>query len=612
MRLALAGLLACLLGAALGGCSTLTAQRKGDPTGSAAEALRGAPLVDLVVEAPDPLKALLANNLDLGRLTRLAGDEPVSETEIARLVGAAPAQARELLETEGYFDPVVSVKREPGAAPARVVVSVQPGPRVRVSELDFRLHGELEQRAAAGDAQARTTIAALRRAWLLPLGSPFRNPLWSDAKSAALAQLRAEGYASATLSGSSAQVDAVEGSAHLSVTAESGPLFHVGDLVVEGLERQEESSVRNLAGFSRGQPLTDQMLLDFQERLQTAALFDRASVTMDPDPQQAAAARITVRVHELSLQQATAGVGYSTIAGPRASLEHWHRRLFGQPVISRTKVEWGRDRQLLEGDLSSHAKADFWHNLVGYSVERDKTDADTVTTESLRVGRAQDTLHLQRRYYVEGLNSVRTTADTREQGSALWGNYQWSWRELDSIVLPTDGFTLSLEAGGGRAHDHLNRAGGFGRFYARATGYKPFGRDWFGNARLELGQVLTSNNVEVPDTLRFRAGGDESVRGYAYRTLAPLDATGAVTGGKVLFTSSFELARPVSPKLPSVWWAVFFDAGRAADNFSELHPAYGYGAGIRWRSPVGPLKLDLAYGNETRKVRLHLSVGIAF
>lgn len=603
-------LLALLLALALSGCGVLSPQR--DAAGGAAAGPAPESLVVLQVDAPGDLRRLLADNLDLGRLTRVAGAESVSDTEIARLVAAAPAQARSLLETEGYFQPVVQVQREPNTQPPVVRVSVQPGPRVHVDRLTFEVEGELERRASAGDATAQTTMKALRQAWPLQPGAPFRNARWSDAKAASLAQLRAEGYASAAWSGTGAEVDAEADKARLFVVADSGPLFHVGPVEIEGLEHQPESSVRNLAGFGPGAPVTDQRLLDFQERLQTSGLFDRASVVLDPDPAHAGAARINVKVHELSLQQLTAGVGYSTTAGPRASLEHWHRRLFGQPIIARTKVEWGRDRQAVEGDLSTHVKHDFWRNLIGYAVERQKTDEDTVTSARLRVGRSQDTPHIQRLYFAEATSATRTTAETRQQASAFSGNYHWGWRELDSNVLPTNGFTLSLESGAGRAHDHNNRAGGFARLYGRATGYKPFGDHWYASGRLELGQVMTSNEVEVPDPLRFRAGGDESVRGYAYRTLAPRDADGALTGGKALFTASVEVARPVSPSLPSVWWAVFLDAGRAADNFSELKPAYGAGVGVRWRSPVGPLKVDLAYGNEARRVRLHLSVGIAF
>lgn len=595
---------------ALAGCGLLKPAQQSQSTEAAAPA--GAPLVDLQVHAPKPLDKLLADNLDLARLTRLAGGESVSDTEIARLVGATPQQARELLETEGYFEPVIDVKRVPATDPPRVDVSVQPGPRTRVGRVDFEVEGELERRASSGDEAARIALQNLRSAWALKAGQPFRNAAWSDAKNNALAQLRAEGYASATWSGTAAQVDVPTDSVHIFVVADSGPLFLAGPMEIHGLERQAESDVRNLAGFHEGQPVTDKLLLDFQERLQTSGLFDNASVVLNPDPAQAKAARIVVRVHELSLQQATVGVGYSTQAGPRTSLEHWHRRPFGFGATARTKLEWGRDRQALEGDISTHVRADFWRNFIGYSLERLKTTSDTVTSSQLRIGRAQDTPHIQRQYFGQATSSIRTTADTREQASALSVHYHWSWQDLDSAVLPTDGFALRLESGVGRAHDQTNAAGGFVRLYGRAVGYKPFGDHWFGQARLELGSVLTSNQVEVPDALRFRAGGDESVRGYSYRSLAPTAADGSVVGGNALFTTSIEVGHPISARLPNVWWATFVDAGRAANSFGNLKPAIGVGGGVRWRSPVGPLKVDLAWGNETQKVRLHFSVGIAF
>mgnify|MGYP001246029606 FL=1 len=118
--------------------------------------------------------------------------------------------------------------------------------------------------------------------------------------------------------------------------------------------------------------------------------------------------------------------------------------------------------------------------------------------------------------------------------------------------------------------------------------------------------------MALPDALAFRAGGDDSVRGYPYRSLAPTDANGVITGGDVLATASIELARPFTDRMPSLWGAVFLDAGRAADSWTGFKPALGYGIGLRWRSPVGPLRVDWAYGEELRKARVHLSVGIAF
>jgi translocation and assembly module TamA len=569
-------------------------------------------MVQLEVEAPPPLRALLENNLDLARLPRLAGTETLSDVELARLVAATPAQARQLLETEGYFRAVVSVRREGDGPVPRVHVAVQPGPRTHVDKLNFEVQGELERRASAGERRAKNTIDAVEKNWPLKPGAPFRNAVWSDAKANALAQLRAEGYAVAAWSGTGAQVDAENDTARLFVVADSGPLFLAGPLVIEGLERQDEKTVRNLANFRTGRPLTDQLLLDYQERLQAAGLYDRASVTLDPDPEQAAHAKVIVRLHELPLQQATAGIGYTTQAGPRVSLEHWHRRLFDQRLTARTKLEWGRDRQAAEGDISTHAQADLWRNLLGYSLSREKTTDDAVTAARLRLGRGRDTQRRQQQYFVETIYAERTTVDVHERQRALSLNANLGWRRVDNLLLPTDGWSLTMENGVGQARDQTGGSGAIGRLLARLNGFKPLGGGFYGQARVEFGQVMAANHVQVPDPLRFRAGGDESVRGYGYRELAPTGIDGKLRGGDLLFTTSVEAAHAVSSKLPSVWWAVFADAGRAADHFSDLKPAVGVGAGLRWRSPIGPVKIDLAYGEEVHRFRLHLAVGVVF
>lgn len=606
-RLGAATVLA-LLGCGLSGCGLIARDRDREDV----PAPPPRPIVRLEVQAPGALKPLLENNLDLARLPALAGAETISETELARLVAATPAQARQLLETEGHFQAEVQVRRVAGGEVPLVQVQVQPGPRATVSRLNFEVEGDLERQASAGDPAARRTLDALREDWPLKPGAVFRNPSWSEAKSATLAQLRGQGYATATWSGTGAQVDAEAGTARLFVVADSGPLFLAGPLEIEGLVHHDAQTVRNLADFEPGTPLTDTLLLDFQERLQTAGLFGRASVTLDPDPAKAAAAPVQVRLQELPLQQATAGVGYSTEAGPRVSLEHWHRRPFGQALTARTKLEWGRDRQAAEGDISTHAQRNLWRTLLGYTLSRDTSETDEVDAARLRLGRARDTPRWQQLYFVETTHAERRAAGVAERSQAVSVNAHFGLRRVDSVVLPTDGYSLTLETGVGNARDHTGASGAFGRALVRVNAFQPLGASFYGNARLELGHVLAANDVLVPDPLRFRAGGDESVRGYAWRSLSPRTADGTLRGGDALVTASAEIARPVSARLPSVWWAVFVDAGRAADDFRSLDLALGYGVGVRWRSPIGPLKVDIAYGEETRKTRLHFSVGMAF
>jgi translocation and assembly module TamA len=123
--------------------------------------------------------------------------------------------------------------------------------------------------------------------------------------------------------------------------------------------------------------------------------------------------------------------------------------------------------------------------------------------------------------------------------------------------------------------------------------------------------VFVKNRISVPDTILFRAGGDGSVARLRLPTLGPT-RNDAVVGGRVLATGSVELEHPLSNKLPGLLGAVFVDAGNAADHWRDLRPVFGYGVGVHYRSPIGPLRVDLAYGEDVKQFRLHISIGITF
>ena len=614
----------------LGGCASLTG---GDSTSAAAISGKAAsseafPLVTpqeyeqqsqtlgvkIEIEAPSQLKALLERHLDLVRLGRIERDD-VDDTEWARLIDASPVQVRELLQTEGYFTPEVRIERAPGRGagqPDLVRLTVQPGPRARISRVTIEAEGELERGARQGDAHAVEQLEQLRRAWTLPVGADFRNPGWSAAKSAALARLRAAGYATAVWSGTGADVNVERNEVRLFLVVDSGPLFRLGTLQIEGLAAQDVETVRNLAYTQRGVPVTESLLLDFQERLQKSGLFETASVTLDPDPAQAGVATVLVRLREAPLQVYTFGLGFSANTGARASVEHLYRRVFGLPASSKLKIEVGQLRQAWNAEISSRPDERLYRNLVGGAVERLVSDTDVVLSQRVRLGRAQDTQRLERLFYTEAeRSSRRTNAGDRNDALALSLNFHGGWRDLDNVVLPTSGETLALQIGVGQSSGTDADRGIFGRLYGRLTVYRPLGRAWFGQARLELGSVFLGSRMVVPESLKWRAGGDESVRGYSFRSLGPL-VDGAVGSGDALFSASVEVARPFISSMPSLWGAVFVDAGNAADTWGSLKPVYGAGVGLRWRSPVGPLRLDWAYGSTTRKGRLHFSVGIAF
>lgn len=585
-----------------------------DPAASQPAAVPSASNVSIQVKAPPPLRALLERYLDLVRLGRTTATD-IDDSEWARLIDATPAQVRDLLQTEGYFSPEISLQRITAADGVRteaVQLTVEPGLQARVGRVTLEVQGELATGAEANEPYAQGVLAKVRESFPLKEGVPFRNDSWASAKNSTLVALRAAGYANASWSGTGAGVDVASNTVRLFLVADSGPLYRLGTLDIEGLVRQDVQTVRNLALSERGAPVSESLLLDFQDRLQKVGLFDSVNVTLDTDPEQAAAATVRLRLREAAMQVYTAGIGFSANTGARASLEHVYRRVFGYAATSRNKFELGDRRRAWEGEIIAHPGPRLYRNLVGGAVEWLQTDSDTVLSQRLRVGRAQDTQRLERLFFLEAERSVRTPLGQPSTSAfALSGNFHGGWRDLDSVLLPTRGATLKVELGAGRAHGSDSQSGYFARTYGRVVGYLPLGDNWYGQARLELGQVFLPSGVVVPDSKRFRAGGDESIRGYSFRSLGP-DVNGAVGGGLSLATASIEVARPILPSLPSVWGAVFLDAGNAADSFGKLKPVYGLGAGVRWRSPVGPLRLDMAYGTAVKAWRLHFSVGIAF
>jgi translocation and assembly module TamA len=609
-----------LLSVMLGGCSSLPFF--GAKADDAAAGVPAEPLVaqyELTVEAPTALRTLLLDYLDIARFQKAPRSDSITSLELDRLAAAAPAQARALLETEGYFNADVKIARSNAdAALPRLTVTVVAGPRVEVASVNIDTKEPLAPRTPTREEPWSDRLDHLRKTWALRPGQPFREATWTGAKAATLGALRVDGYPTAAWQSTHARVDATANIAALDLAIDGGPLFHLGDIRVEGVSRFDEATVRRMATFFPGAVYNERLLLEYQDRLLKIGLFEGASVELDatgpPD-----AAPVLVKVKEQTQHQATFGVGYSANTGPRVSVEHYDRKVFGLPWISHSTLIFGPDHKLLGSELTSYPGQDQWRNLLAANVEQLLAADETRNSATARVGRSQDTTRFERLYYAEYTQSRVDSALLTTSSGAVSANYNWLRRDVDSILQPTEGSALALQGGVGYGSgrqqlpgvvDDEKSRGPFVRAYTRFSWYRPFG-GWYANARVEGGEVFVHNRIAIPDTILFRAGGDNSVRGYGYRTLGPT-VNGAVVGGRVLLTGSVEVEHALTDRLPALLGALFVDAGNAADGWNEMHPVVGYGAGLHYRSPVGPLRVDLAYGQRDRRLRLHLSVGVTF
>jgi translocation and assembly module TamA len=607
----------------LGGCSSLPFFSKADDAAAAGKPREPeVALYEFDVDAPRPLRAMLLTYLDVARFQKAPKSDAVAGAELDRLAAAAPAQARALLETEGYFDARVTIVQAPRASDAstlpRLTMTVVPGPQVTVKNVTIESTAPLAPHIATREDPYADRLEKLRRTWPLKPGQPFRQPAWDGAKNAVLGELRADGYPSASWQSTHAKVDATAGSAVLDVTIESGPLFRIGAIRVEGINRYDVDAVKRLAPFFSGDAYSERALLDYQDRLVKLGLFEGASVELDasgpPD-----AAPVVVKVKELSLHQATFGIGYSANTGPRVSVEHYDRKVFDQPWIAHSTLTYGPDLKSIGTEFISYPHDNLWRDLAAANIEQLNAADETRDSWSTRIGRSLDTNRFERLYYLEASHAKVSSAPLVDSADAVSGNYNWLRRDLDNILSPTEGTALSLQGGVGYGRGtetrtdlvgELSSRGPFARGYANFRWYRPFG-GWYLNTRAEAGEVFVHDRIGVPDTILFRAGGDNSVRGYGYRTLGPT-VNGAVVAGRVLATGSVEVEHSLNERVPALLGALFIDAGNAADKWTSMHPVLGYGAGLHYRSPVGPLRLDLAYGQDVHQFKLHVSVGITY
>lgn len=564
----------------------------------------------LEVRAPEPLRDLLVRHLDLARFREQAD---ISEVEVGRLIAAAPAQAKSLLETEGYFNAEIDAQRidAPAGGKPTVRVTVEPGTQARVGRVQLEVQGAFAEAMQAGDQRAQRRWRGLQARWSLKKGEVFSQSAWAGAKSALLASLRSRGYASAEFAGTGAQVDPEANTVRLSAIVDSGPLYRIGEVRIEGLERTPEEVARNLVPFDTGDMYSEKILLDYQEALQRSNLYEGVAVELDLDPANAGQAVVLARLRENKLQSATTSIGYSTNTGPRFGLGYTHRRPFGQDVVASLRLQVGGEERLAGFDLLGYPQESGYSNLFSLQAETLDAGGARTDTQRVRLGRTRTTERIDRLYYLEFIRTTLETDTRRTTDRALYGNYEWVHRDVNNFVFPTRGLILSARAGAGYAVDDDDERGPFARLYLQGTWFKPLARPWFLQVRGEAAQVIKRDSLGVPDALLFRAGGDSSVRGYGYRELGP-ERDGSVVGGPVLATGTVEVLRRLSGDWRDWFAAAFVDAGNAAKDWGDYEPVFGYGVGVRWRSPIGPLRLDLAYGQDVSALRVHITVGATF
>lgn len=569
------------------------------------------------VRGPEAVRDYLALHLEIQRYREL---DDLGATEISRLMVAAEANARELLGTLGYFTPTLTLELnetpQGAKAPREIVISVSPGEITKVSNVQISYGGPI-----ADDATAEAQRDSIRTGWALRAGQPFTQEAWDAAKTTALRSLTAKRFPTGNIEISRAEIDADRQEARLSVTYQSGPAYKFGPLVLRGIQRYDPDGARRIARLPSGQDYDQQKLLDAQQRLASSGYYDSVFLTLDTESGNPLAAPVIAQLREAPLQKVVLGVGFTTDNGPRLSVDHIHNQvpLLGWRAVSRLSVD--RDIKSLSTELNAIPDDHGWRWFSGAELKSEQSGSYVVDSGRLRGGRNKSSDHIDRSYFLQYDYAQNRGTNAPPSASAVTANWGWTGRYFDNNSAPTRGFGLALEVAAG--YTLTGEQTPFTRTYARWLGVLPLGSsdDKETNARrsrlqlrLEGGAVAAKDSAQIPSTLMFLTGGDTTVRGYSYKQIGTVRADGTTVAGRYLGVASVEWQRPFvyNNKLTDWESVMFVDAGAVADKPAELKPKVGVGVGARWRSPVGPVQADLAYGVDSKKFRLHLRLGFTF
>ncbi|HSA82231.1 MAG TPA: autotransporter assembly complex family protein [Geminicoccaceae bacterium] len=539
---------------------------------------------------------------------RLVDRPPPSLIRLRRRAEDDRARLEQALRSRGYYDSAVGVAIEAAAEPVRVTFDVSAG-----SLYQFR-----DVTVAVAPSEPAPALPGLAELGLAP-GEPAVSQTILDAENALLARARAQGHALAELGERRAVVDHGADAMDLTLALRPGPLVRFGEIRVEGLETVEEDAVRRRVPWQPGEVITAEQLAAGREALFDSGLFSSVVVDLGTEPGADGRLPVTVELNERRHRSVGLGVRYRTDEGPGGTASFEHRNLFGRG--ERLAIEL--DGSFIGGRLTgSFRKPDFWRRDQALIADTRLAYENTDAFESLSAGASAGLERLLAPGMTISAKLAFRASRVQERGeeNEEFGLFSlpvlYQWDRSDDLLNPTRGGRLAAE--NEPFVDVFGNDLAFNKSRLTYTHYLKV-LDSPGvvlAGRGSVGTLFGASRDEVPADLRFYAGGGGSVRGFGFQLAGDLDEDHNPIGGRSLLELSGEVRLRLTE---TIGVAAFVDAGTAfskeVPDFSETLRV-GAGPGLRYFSPIGPVRLDIGFPVNARdsddSFQLYVSIGQAF
>lgn len=526
------------------------------------------------------------NNLEVTNPSRLRYLHNLAENEI-----------KKALQPLGFYRPQINAELSKTEQDWNAHYSISPGKPLLISKFDLQLSGAAGEDITFKQLLAKTTLKP---------GSPLIHSQYEQLKKQLSSLAVERGYYQAKLTLHRVEVNLTEYSATVMLHFDSGPRFNIGEITFAP-NPFDDDYLKSYASFSSGDPVQNSSLIDLQSALIDSDYFQRVEVR--PLWNQMSDTEVPVFV-DLEANKRTkyhAGLGYGTDTGARTKLGMTKRWVNHQGHQFNT--------QLLASEIITNLSAEY--SIPGENPREDRyailfnlkdENSDSIETRSYSIGISKQQQR-GRWQQVIGLNY-------QQEESTFSGVTDTSYFLIPQITYSTistrdrlrikNGYSLSTQLRG--SSQTLLSTEDFVQLRLNAKGIYSLSNNVRLLGRTEAGTTWVDDFDLLPASLRFFAGGDNSVRGYDYQSLGPRNASNDVIGGRNLVVGSAE----IEYRFKENWGiAAFIDSGNAFDDVDvSLHT--GIGIGLRWFSPVGPVRFDLAVpqdNGDSNSIHLHFNLG---
>ncbi len=519
----------------------------------------------------------------------------VLEARLARDV----ARAKEVMAAYGYYDGAVSSNLVDGGASASVTLTIDQGPLYKIGRFDIVWQG----------GKPATPVLAFAT------GLPASGRNIVAAGERVIAKLKSDGYFDAAVVERRAVLDRPSGKVDVTLTLTAGGLVTVGGFDIEGAQEIPQPRIARLSTLEVGELLTPKRLKDAEDRLLETGIFNEARASVVGT---APARTVRLAVGERPMRTLSGAIKWSMQDGFAIEAAWEHRNIFGDAERLRTALTLGQQRQALEVSLRRYDTIFEGHTLLA-TLEVAHEDVDgQIYEHAALIGTLETDIYdkIVGRYGAS-VEFVRDEGLTDGGDYALIGvRGEVSFDNSNDLLDPTEGYRVTL-----RALPYLGYNGDLRNFVileALGSAYLPLDRqkEFVLAGRARLGSVLGERRDDIPLPKRFFAGGGGSIRGYSYKRAGPVNIDDEPVGGASVVELNAEARWRINEDFGAV---AFVDGGGA---FEGAMPGdggdwyIGAGLGVRYYSPIGPVRLDVAMPINAREgepgVQIYISIGQAF